>query len=244
MSRRLDLRVLGEPTLLINGEPLTIRRSAALQALVFLTVHHYGASSRQLVEAIWPGLPAHSLTGRLYTTLSDLRGTIRSACRLSVIDHTNDRYRINPAHLDADLWRLQAAVQHAATAVTDHATAWQAVIDAYTGDLAAGYAWPWLEPAREATRRHVVDASVALAAMQPDPRRALALLQRGIRVDPYNENLHLRAMKALAALGDHTAIPDLCDSYNRRLAAAGLEPSDDLRDAAAHLSNAHPVPGR
>ncbi|MDZ5447734.1 BTAD domain-containing putative transcriptional regulator [Micromonospora sp. 4G57] len=244
VSRRLDLRVLGEPTLLVDGEPLIIRRSAALQVLVFLTVHRSGASSRQLVEAIWPGLPAHSLTGRLYTTLSELRGTVRAACGLSVIDHTDDRYRINPAHLDADLWRLQAAVQHAATAVADHGTAWQAVVDAYPGDLAAGYVWPWLEPPREATRRHVVDAYVALASTQSDPRRALALLQGGVRVDPYNENLHLRAMKALAALGDHTAITDLCDSYTRRLAAAGLEPSDGLRDAAAHLSNAHPVPGR
>ncbi|WP_236648450.1 BTAD domain-containing putative transcriptional regulator [Micromonospora sicca] len=243
-SGQLDLRVLGEPTLLVQGEPVTIRRSAAMQILVVLTVHRGGASSKQLVEAIWPGLPAHSLTGRLYTTLSDLRRTIRSACGQSVIDHTDDRYRINPAHLDADLWRLQSAVQHAATAVTDHDTAWQAVIDAYTGDLAAGYAWPWLEPAREATRRHIVDASVALASSESDPRRALALLQGGIRIDPYNEHLHLRAMKALAALGDHTGITDLCDSYTRRLAAAGLEPSGDLCDAAARLSSAHPMPGR
>jgi DNA-binding SARP family transcriptional activator len=120
----------------------------------------------------------------------------------------------------------------------------QAVVDAYTDDLAAGYAWPWLEPPREATRRHAVNAYVALAASHADPSGTLALLQGGIRVDPYNENLHLRAMNALGALGDHAAITDLCDSYTRRLAAVGLEPSGDLRDAAAHLSNAHPVPGR
>ncbi|WP_236647900.1 AfsR/SARP family transcriptional regulator [Micromonospora sicca] len=244
VARRLDLRVLGEPTLLLDGEPLTIRRSAALQTLVLLAVHRDGASSRQLVEAIWPGPPAHTLTGRLYTTLSDLRSIARSACGLSVIDHTDDRYRINPTHLDADLWRLRAATQYAATAVTDHAAAWQAVIDAYTGDLAAGHAWPWLEPTREATRRHVIDAYAALATAESDPRCALALLQRGIRVDPYNEDLHRRAVKAFAALGDHTAITDLCDRYTRRLAAAGLEPGDDIRDAVAHLANADPVSGR
>ncbi|PSK63106.1 hypothetical protein B0E53_04975 [Micromonospora sp. MH33] len=238
-SRRLELRVLGEPAILLDGEPLTIRRSAALQILVFLTVHRDGAGSRQLVEAIWPGLPAHTLTGRLYTTLSDLRGALRSASGSPVIDHTDDRYRLNPAYLDTDLWRLQAAARHAATEVTDRLTAWQAVIDAYGGDLAAGYAWPWLESPREATRRHAIDAYAALAALQPDPRRALALLQGGIRVDPYNEDLHLRAMKALATLGDPHAISELRDSYTRRLAAAGLEPGDHFRNTAAHLSSAY-----
>ncbi|PSK62943.1 hypothetical protein B0E53_05140 [Micromonospora sp. MH33] len=238
-SRRLQLRVLGEPAILLDGVPLTIRRSAALQALVFLAIHRDGASRRQLVEAIWPGLPAHKLTGRLYTTLSDLRGTLRSASGSPVIDHADDRYRLNPTYLDTDLWRLQNAARHAATEVTDRATAWQAVIDAYTGDLAAGYTWPWLEPPREATRRHAIDAYTALAALQSDPRRALTLLQGGIRVDPYNEDLHLRAMKALAALGDQQAVSELRDSYTRRLAAAGLEPGDYFRNTAAHLRNAY-----
>ncbi|MGS2619783.1 AfsR/SARP family transcriptional regulator [Micromonospora sp. LZ34] len=242
-GRRLELRVLGEPMLLADAEPLTIRRTAAMQALVFLAAHPHGADSRQLVDALWPGLPRHSLTGRLYTTLSELRGTVRAASGLTVIDHTDDRYRLNPALVDTDLWRFHAAVQHAATAVTNTTIAWQAVIDAYPGDLAAGREWPWLDPIREATRRHVIDAHVALAAAVPDPHRALAVLQGGIRVDPYNSDLHVRAMNALAALGKHDAVAELYDSYTRRLIAAGLDTDDEVRDTATRLSNAV-VPGR
>ncbi len=223
---RLDLRVLGEPTLLADGTPVPIRRNAALQVLVFLAVHPDGATTGQLVEAIWPGLPAHRLTGRLYTTLSDLRATLRAAGRLAVLDHTDNRYRLNPAHLDVDLWRLRTLTAHAATALTNPAAAWQAVVDAYTGDLAAGHPWPWLDPARETTRRHILDAHAALAAAEPNPRRALELLQAGIRIDPYNQALHQRAIRILTALGDHDNATELADTYAQRLTAAELAPAD------------------
>lgn len=225
-ARQIDLRVLGESTLIADGTPVPIRRSAALQVLVFLAVHPNGASSQQLVEAIWPGLPAHRLTGRLYTTLSDLRTTVRTVCGLTVIDHIDNRYRLNVGFCDVDLWRLRTLAAHAVTAVTSPATAWQAVVDTYTGDLAAGHQWPWLDPARETTRRHVLDAYAAIAAVEPDPRRALEFLQAGIRVDPYNQALHQQATEILTALGEHHTATELAGIYNRRLTAAGLPPTD------------------
>ncbi|MET7968753.1 BTAD domain-containing putative transcriptional regulator [Micromonospora sp. NPDC005305] len=234
-ERRLTLRILGEPVLAVDGQPLTIRRSAGMQALVFLAAHPDGADSAELVAALWPGLPRHSLTGRLYTTLSDLRGAVRAACGLTITEHTEDRYRLNRDHLDVDLWRFHTAVQQAATAVTDTTSAWQAVIDAYTGDLAAGRTWPWADPIREAIRRRVIDAHVTLSATAPDPRHALDVLQHGIRIDPYNTDLHLRAMNVLAALGDHQAVADLHHTYTRRLTEAGLDASDEVDHTATRL---------
>ncbi|MET7752702.1 BTAD domain-containing putative transcriptional regulator [Micromonospora sp. NPDC005367] len=237
-DRRLELRVLGEPALLIDGEPLNVRRGAAVQVLVLLATHPDGADTRQLTAAIWPGLPRRSLSGRLYTTLSELRGSIRTACGLNLIDHADDRYRLNPSHLDVDLWRLYAAAQHAATAVTDTTSARQAVIDTYTGDLAAGRTWPWLDPIRETIRRHIIDAYVALAAAASGPRNALDLLQGAIRIDPYNAELHARTMNALTALGEHDAAAQLHEAYIRRLIEAGLDPVDDARAGDAGLNGA------
>lgn len=238
---RLHLRVLGEPTLLIDGEPLTIRRSAAVQVLAFLAAHPTGADTRNLTAAIWPGLPRSSLTGRLYTTLSDLRGAIRTASGLHVIDHTDDRYRLNPAHVDVDLWHLHAAVQQAATTVmdTDTTAAWRAVRDAYPADLAAGRTWPWLDPIREVTRRRVIDACAALADSENDPRRALVLLQGGVDIDPYNADLHARLVTTLTALGDHAAADQLHNRYLRTLAQAGI---DD--EAADHRTTRSTITSR
>ncbi|MEU4477798.1 hypothetical protein AB0F68_06985 [Micromonospora sp. NPDC023966] len=223
---RLQVRVLGRPTLLASGEPVTIRRSAALQVLVFLAVHPEGATTTDLVQAIWPGLPAHTVTGRLYTTLSDLRAAIRTATGATVLGHADDRYHLNPDRVDVDLWRLHTATHHAATALTDPAPAWQTVIDTYTGDLAAGHTWAWIDPPREATRRLVLDAYATAAAAQTDPHHRVRLLQDAIRVDPYNQTLHQLAADQLNALGDADAAARLLNGYQRRLQLAGIAASD------------------
>ncbi|WP_422753086.1 AfsR/SARP family transcriptional regulator [Micromonospora sp. WMMD708] len=215
--QRLHLRVLGDPQLLIDGEPLTIRRSAGLQVLVYLAIHPNGADTAQLTDAIWPGLPRHSLTGRLYTALSDLRSTIRTASDLPVIDHSDDRYRLNRAYIDVDLWGLRTAIHQAAAALTHTTTAWQTVLDAYPADLANTRTWPWLDPHREATRRRVIDLCTALAAKEPDPHRALQLLQDGVRVDPHNADLHRIASGALAALGNSEQAAELQHRHQQTL---------------------------
>ncbi|WP_433458444.1 hypothetical protein [Micromonospora sp. CA-248212] len=231
-KRRLQLRVLGEPTLLLDGHPVEIRRTAALQVLVFLAAQPDGADTRQLTDAIWPGLPRRSLTGRLYTTLSDLRATIRSTAGVTLIEHSDDRYRLDPTGVTVDLWHFHHAVRDATTTVTTDATTWKAVIDAYPADLAARRTWPWLDPIREATRRHVIDAYAALASASPDAREALAWLQAGIRIDPYNADLHTRAVTALITLGDHDAADHIREGYTRRLAAAGMLPNNTDRTTA------------
>ncbi|MHA4948715.1 AfsR/SARP family transcriptional regulator [Micromonospora sp. SD19] len=238
-KRRLQLRVLGEPTLLLDGHPVEIRRTAALQVLVFLAAHPDGADTRQLTGAIWPGLPRRSLTGRLYTTLSDLRTTIRSTAGVAIIEHSDDRYRLDPTGVTVDLWHFHHAVRDATTTVTTDATAWKAVIDAYPDDLAARRTWPWLDPIREATRRRVIDAHAALASASTEARQALAWLQAGIRIDPYNADLHTRAVTALITLGDHNAADHLRKDYARRLAAAGILPTDTALTTATRRD--HPA---
>ncbi|MEU4660224.1 hypothetical protein AB0F83_00545 [Micromonospora chalcea] len=215
----VQLRVLGRPALLIDSKEVAIRRSAALQILVFLAVHPDGATTTRLVQALWPGLPAHTVTGRLYTTLSDLRSTIRATSADQVVVHTEDRYHLDPRTY-VDLWRLQAAAHHSAT--TNAPGSWQAAMDAYTGDLAAGHTWPWIDPPREAARRLVLDAHTNAAAAQTDPHERLRLLQAAIRIDPYNQQLHQLAADQLNALGDSAAAADLLHTHRQRLRLAGI----------------------
>ncbi|MGC5288887.1 AfsR/SARP family transcriptional regulator [Micromonospora sp. DT231] len=238
-KRRLHLRVLGEPTLLLDGQPVEIRRTAALQVLVFLAAHPDGADTRQLTDAIWPGLPRRSLTGRLYTTLSDLRATIRSTAGVTLIEHSDDRYRLDSTGVTVDLWHFDHAVRDATTTLATDATTWEAVIGAYPADLAARRTWPWLDPIRETTRRHAINAHAALASTSTDAREALAWLQAGIRIDPYNADLHTRAVAALITLGDHDAAEYLRKDYARRLAAAGILPTNTALTTATPMD--HPA---
>ncbi|MEU2661421.1 hypothetical protein [Micromonospora sp. NPDC007220] len=225
-SPAVQLRVLGRPALTIDGQPVTIRRSAALQVLVLLAVHPDGATTTQLVQSIWPGVPVHTVTGRLYTTVSALRVAVRAATPVTVLASTDDRYHLDPDRVDVDLWRLRTAAHHAAASLTDPAPAWQSVIDAYTGDLAAGHTWPWIDQPREAIRRLALDAYASLAAAHNDPHDRLRTLQAAILVDPYNQDLHQRAADELTALGDPVAAERLLHAHQQLLHRSGVAASE------------------
>ncbi|MGC9668502.1 hypothetical protein ACNTMW_18345 [Planosporangium sp. 12N6] len=202
----LRLTVLGAPAIhrtIGDTAAVPVRRRAAWQVLVFLAVRRDGATSGELAGALWPGLRPHAATGRLYTPISDLRTALRETAGADVIVRDGGHYRLDDRYVDVDLWRLHAAVEDAATALDPAARqrALRTVADAYTGELAAGQHWPWLAMYREAVRRHVIDAYVALATAEPDPDLAAAFLQGALRTDPFNEDLQ-RRVRGRASAGD------------------------------------------
>jgi DNA-binding SARP family transcriptional activator len=231
---RLRLRVLGALSIhdtSATGAALHIQRSAAVQILVFLAAHRDGATTGQLAAALWPELRPHVAANRLYTPISSLRTALKKAAGTHVLVRDGERYRLDNRHIDVDLWRLHAAVDAAATALDlpDRRRALHAIADTYTGDLAADQHWPWLAVPREAARRHAVDAYAMLAAIQTDPQSAVALLQNAIRIDPYNEELHRRAMRSYAAAGDSPAARRLLAAFTSRLADIDMETGEATR---------------
>ncbi|MEV0392932.1 hypothetical protein [Polymorphospora rubra] len=233
-ARRLRLRVLGRPEITCDGTPLVVRRSAAWQVLTLLAVHPDGVPSERMARMIWPHHRPSVTATRLYTTISDLRGTLRAATGSPVIAREGDLYRLDPDHVTVDLWNLRTTLQAAVRAVTPTARqqALRRIVGRPPEPLATGRTWPWLVAAREALRRQVIDAHTTLAG-KCDPQTALVLLQQAIDVDPLNENLHRRTAQALADAGQHTAIPTLIDRYADHLASVGLTLSDDLRALVA-----------
>ncbi|BCJ65646.1 hypothetical protein GCM10009779_03110 [Polymorphospora rubra] len=231
-TSRLRLQVLGRLEISCDNAPLVVRRSAAWQVLVLLAVHPDGVPSERMAGMIWPHHRPSVTATRLYTTISDLRGTLRAATGSGVIARDGDLYRLDPDHIGVDLWHLRATLQAAARAATPTARqqALRAIIGRPPEPLAAGRTWPWLAAAREALRRQIIDAHTNLAG-NCDPQTALVLLQQAIDVDPLNEDLHRRTAQALVDLGQHTAIPTLIDSYADHLASVGLTMSDDLRES-------------
>ena len=148
------------------------------------------------------------------------------ATGLQILIREGERYRLNSHHLEVDLWALHTGVEHAAIAhdPTVRTAALATIIRLYTGELAAGQPWPWLDPFREATRRHVIDAYAALAEAA-DPSTAIGLLEAALRIDPVNEDLHHRAARAYAAAGQPARASALLTDDTSRLARAGEQPN-------------------
>lgn len=213
------LRLLGACKLTVSGLPVRLRRTAALQVLAYLAVHPGGATGTELVRAVWPHLPPATIAGRLHTTVTELRKQLHPLLGDDPITRHEDRYLLNTGAIDTDLRRWTTAVDAVTHAVgtTAQQQACRTLLDRYRGHLAEGRSWPWLTPAREQTRRAVVDACSTLAE-HADTDEALAWLQHAITVDPYNEPLHHQTAHLLHAAGDHTGAEDLLKRLHRRLA--------------------------
>jgi two-component SAPR family response regulator len=178
-------------------------RSAALQVLVFLAVHPAGATSTELAKMLWPQLHPGTTTNRVYNIMRAVHEALDEAADGPTIVRAGHRYRLNPLHVDVDLWRLREAVRAAAgPEPPSRPVALRRVIDAYTGDLADGWPWPWLDPHREATRRQILDAYTTLAAAQSDPAAARQLLRAAAAADPVNDELRRRVAAIERQAGD------------------------------------------
>jgi len=238
---KLRLSVLGKPALhLVTGDTTTevrIRRSHGVQILVHLAVAPEGATSDELMAALWPEARPHFSRGRFHTNISELRDTLAEAAGAEAIPRTDERYRLDPAHLDVDVWRLTAAARRAATTVdpSQHALALHEVIKLYTGSVADGHNWLWLAPYRETVRRHVLDAYIGLADTETDPAAALALVQEAIRLDPYNEDVYQRAMRLHAALNSADGVTRTLRTLTERLAELEIDVSPQTQQVATDL---------
>jgi two-component SAPR family response regulator len=175
---------------------------------------------------VWPGNPANTITKRLHTTLSDLRQQLHPTLREPII-RRHDRYLLNTDMIGTDLHHLRQSITAARTAVTvqQRRSALHTVISSYRGELAAGFAWPWLQPAREALRREVIDAHLLLAETAA-PGQAAELIRAAVTIDPDNGHVNRRAQALLRTAGDHAAADALAVAYPQRLTAAGLRNAD------------------
>jgi DNA-binding SARP family transcriptional activator len=235
------LTVLGTPAIHLvddqSSEEIRIRRTDGRQLLVYLAVNPDGVTSDQLMEALWPEVRPTYSRNRFHTTISELRQTLKGVLGADAITHVDDRYRLDVAHVDVDLWHLNAAAEQAATAVDPqaHIRALRDVVGLYTGDVADDYSWLWLAPYREATRRHVLDAYAQLADVETDPRAGLALVQDAIRIDPYGEDLYQRAMRLYAALNNADGVHRTFRAITERLAQLDIAVSSETQQTAADL---------
>jgi DNA-binding SARP family transcriptional activator len=141
--------------------------------------------------------------------------------------------------LIADGYVVFSSLEHdsgrLATVRMTRAFALRQVIARYTGAVADGHSWLWLAPYREATRRHIVDAYVALADGEPQPRQALALIQDAIRLDPYNEDLYQHAMRLHARLASPDGVRRTLRTLTERLSELEVRVSPQTQQVAAEL---------
>jgi DNA-binding SARP family transcriptional activator len=256
-GEKVRVRVLGRPAVLdSDGKPVPGLRHHAAELLVYLAVCREGADLPVIMEAFWPNATLRRASERLSTEAGNLRRCIRQAAgdpSIKPVVNTGGRYHLDPDLLEVDAWALADALGLAARAAdpADRVALLRRAVDAGAGILAEGCDYDWIEQPREQHRRHGARARLHLADLlaSADPGQAAALAGAAADLDPYNEELARRAMRALADAGDPAGARARMRKLRAALDEIDEEPSPDTIALAARLprgpaAGARPAGGR
>ncbi|QFZ24236.1 transcriptional regulator [Saccharothrix syringae] len=249
----LRIRVLGPPRVWWRGGTTGGEReiTAAFQPrvrelLVFLALHHDGASREALIAALWAASPPEKTTSAMNSGLTRLRRAVAAATEGALSDvvlTSEGRYRLDPDLVEVDYWCFAAAVaaRRAATTEQQRVEAYRRVVAGYSGPLADGLSTEWIETAREAIRRDAIDAVAALARalVDHDPRQTLDLLEVARAFDPHNELIYRDIMRLQDRLGQLDAIPRTVALLTTRLAEIDDRPTPQTIELAERLRRRH-----
>jgi DNA-binding SARP family transcriptional activator len=228
-QHRVSIRPFGTPAVLdAAGAPVPGLRHHATGLLVYLALHRDGANLPDIMEAFWPTATIRRASERLSTEVANLRRAIRTAAgntKIQPVVNTGSRYHLDQDVLAIDLWTLADAMRHPFS--TD---ALAAAVDAYTGPLADGLDYDWLEQHREHGRRLAITVLLRLAdaAHGADPAAERDLLNRASELDPYSDDLARRAITAAVRAGDADTAGKRYERLRTALAELDEEPSFSL----------------
>jgi DNA-binding SARP family transcriptional activator len=137
------------------GRPLRAAKARALA--VFLACHPEGVATREIGEYLEPDARVSQADQRVHTNASNLRHVLGRAAgprKSGYVVKTAGRYRLDPATVDIDLWRLRDLLRTATIATGDRRRRMlHEACDLYTAPLAHDQDYEWLQPSREAVRR-------------------------------------------------------------------------------------------
>jgi DNA-binding SARP family transcriptional activator len=239
--------VLGPLRITAGGAEIRGGLRKARELLAYLAIFPEGVTAGAIGEALWPESSPRYAASQRHLALRKAREILRSATGLPTpmfITLAGERYRLDPALIEVDLWQFDAALDQAQAAASDQdqLAALQHAAALYHGPLADGGGYDWAERYAEPARRRAVDALARIAGiLQPGrPEQALTVLETALAHDPYNEAVYQKIMHIQHCLGRPDAARRTLRLLETRLAALGLSPAPATRQAATGAARDQP----
>lgn len=210
MSPRMEIRLLGEYKIAMDGAPVRTTDSARLQALLaFLIIHRDAAQPRRRIAFLfWPNTSDQQALTNLRQLLHRLRARLPDAD--THLDLTTDsvQWRSRSSCV-SDVALFESAVARASeTSGTKRYEALQSAVDAYGGELLPGCYDEWLLSERERLSHQYALALEQLVFLHEEGRRysdAIELARKLVQHDQLREASYRILMRLLALQGDRAA---------------------------------------
>jgi DNA-binding SARP family transcriptional activator/tetratricopeptide (TPR) repeat protein len=244
---RLQLSVLGAPSVAAGGRPLSFPTRKALALLIYLAVEGHAHTRAHLAALLWPESDTAHARLSLRRALGQLRDALGeragSQAHLRIAD---DQVAFVSAGAELDLDALR---EHTLAQAVDRRAALEVALASYRGDFLEGFALPdaaeydaWAAVQREFWHRRlalVLDQLSGLALAEGEAGLAVATARRWVGHDPLDEAAHRRLIEAHAATGArmlaHQAYASLKALLARELAVPPSPETDALLAELGHM---------
>jgi DNA-binding SARP family transcriptional activator/predicted ATPase len=197
----LEIDVLGQFRVLIDGQPVDGLRNPRLLAYVVLN-RDRNLTREEVAFSLWPDSGDAQALTNLRRELHAIRRVLPGADRYLELDHRTIRLKSDA--VATDVARFESAVRDPAAELD----LLQMGVERYRGDLLPGIYDDWLEPHRERLRRMFFEALARLADRLEERREyrdAMAVTRRLIAVDALDERAYRTLMRLATAAGDRSA---------------------------------------
>jgi LuxR family transcriptional regulator, maltose regulon positive regulatory protein len=228
------IQCLGTLRVFIGREEISQERWVSTKArdllAYFITFRAERIPGERVFDAIWADKPGRGMTA-FHTALSRLRHALRSeaaAPRFVLVEA--GEYWLDIAAFSVDVNEFDTALTKAHTAQTEELAAhwYEQAIAYYHGEYMDNLYYDWLFAERQRLAQAYISALRNLANFHFTHERftnALELLQRALRVDNLNEDLHCQVMRTYVALGDQAGLVHQYQELEKILSVElGMEP--------------------
>lgn len=230
----VEVRCMGPLRVLIDGEEISQERwiSAKARDLLayFITFRGERIPGERAFDAIWADKPGRGMTA-FHTALSRLRHALRkggTAAQFILVE--TGEYWLDTTAFSVDVDEFEADLAKASAASSEEQAAhwYEQAVAVYHGEYLDNLYYNWLFPERNRLTQVYISALRALANYHFEHARftnALELLQRALRVDNLNEDVHCQAMRTYVALGDQAGLVHQYQDLQKALSEElGMEP--------------------
>jgi len=232
----IEVRALGHTEVMVNNrqvKDIDWRSSRAKEIFLYLLTHPVGRTREQITTALWPDLSPAKGSSNFHINLF----RARRALFPGVFSLEDGKYRIN---LNLGVWfdvaEFEQLITIAGKDLQDgkRNAALERAVELYAGPFLTEFYTEWVEVRRrelENAYLRILSLLADLQAKNGNFDKAVALLEKSITIDPYQEDTYYRIMRLYLEGKNKPLALRMYQQYLNTLAGEKeLDASSEIRD--------------
>jgi two-component SAPR family response regulator len=238
----LNVLGLNQGTIRLNGTPIPPRAwsSVGARALFYFILDRKQVSKDEIALTFWPDFSQAKVNSNFHATLWRVRKALGSK---TVIEFENGFYQFSgevQIYFDVDEFESLLSQIRQTGSPTERRTAMRRAMELYQTDYLIDIDMPWADDRRfelQGQFRAILSDLAADYFEKSNPASALEVYQLAVKLDPFQDEYHLRIMQCHATLGDVQSAKEHYHNYQANLEAEmGIQPDESLGEYLETLS--------